>query len=777
MSEQFLNQAGSNESAAEPHPIQAILRFLRAVYHRKGLVVLALAVSCLLGGFYYATKTPLYESTASLLVLQSGDAWSTEMAGARQTRDYMDTYKNMLSSEVVMEAAVKTLPPEHREWLKGIPSEKWATALQANLSVSTGRNATVLNVAYRSENPRTAAACVDCIISAYMDFMHKLHQNTAAELQEILTKEMANLDAQMREKQQQIILLRRQAKQWGASKENQGVDVALKQVSSLHETWIEAHKARLDAQSQQLAVEQAIRSGEDLVEFALAMSSEMGGERFLQRLGISPPDAYTNARMNQQITEDHAKLQSALQVYGPAHHKVREIQERIRTAEHMLQNQYQIRTTQLHQLGNGELAPLLLSTVGQNLNQAIARENLVSASLEEAKNSAAALDGARAQLDIQELDWTRLQRTYDIVLERLKGISLDETGGTVRTRVLNPPAVPTVPVEPRKDIIALLSILLGLGTGCGIVYLLDLLDDRFRSPEELQAHLRLPVLAMVRQMDATEGTGIESVQTYARPNATEAEAFRTLRTALSLSENNIQRLVVSSSEPGDGKSTIISNLAVSYAQSGKRTLLIDADMRRPGLTTQLALKGQLGLSSVLRSSEPVAQAAVANLHASLAPNLDVLPSGPRPINPSELLVSDRFSELLAWAETHYDQILIDSPPALVSDTAIIGRLVDGVLLAVRPEKNRRRTVIRAVESFAILGIRVAGVAINRINPEKGKGYGYGYGYGYDYSGYSYGYGYGYGYDYDADPDDAHSDGDVSVDEPAEAPPTIARRAA
>jgi polysaccharide biosynthesis transport protein len=115
-------------------------------------------------------------------------------------------------------------------------------------------------------------------------------------------------------------------------------------------------------------------------------------------------------------------------------------------------------------------------------------------------------------------------------------------------------------------------------------------------------------------------------------------------------------------------------------------------------------------------------------------NLDVIPSGPRPVNPMELLASDRFSDLLAWAETVYDQIVVDSPPVLaVSDSAIIGRLVDGVVLTVRPEKNRRRLVVRAVESFPPLGVNILGLVINNVDADKNQdGYGYGYGYAYDY---------------------------------------------
>jgi capsular exopolysaccharide synthesis family protein len=306
--------------------------------------------------------------------------------------------------------------------------------------------------------------------------------------------------------------------------------------------------------------------------------------------------------------------------------------------------------------------------------------------------------------------------------------------------------------------VGLVSLLLGTVGGLGLVYVLDLLDDRFRSPEEMQLELGVPVLAMVGRLGPLEtGGGIEDVHMFARPSGPECEAFRTLRTALAFLEGGVHRVVITSTEPGDGKTTIAANLGAACAQSGKRTLLIDADMRRPGLTPLLNLKGTRGLAALLRDPEPLARAVSAHLHSEVMPNLDVIPSGPRPLNPMELLAGDRFAELLAWAETAYEQIIVDSPPSLaVSDSAIIGRLVDGAVLVLRPEKNRRRLVARAAGVFASLGVRVLGLVLNGVESAKGHDY-YGYGYpAYDYA---------YVDDELGDVEDAHGEPDDSREPP------------
>jgi capsular exopolysaccharide synthesis family protein len=227
----------------------------------------------------------------------------------------------------------------------------------------------------------------------------------------------------------------------------------------------------------------------------------------------------------------------------------------------------------------------------------------------------------------------------------------------------------------------------------------------------------------------------------------ESESFRTLRTALTLTHPDAHQIVVTSAEPGDGKTTTLANLAACYAQAEKRTLLIDADLRRPGLTALMNMRGPRGLSEVLRSEVDISQLTPTQIQASGVDGLDILPSGPRPQDPAELLGGPRFSQLLAWAETIYDMILIDSPPTLATtDTAVIGRLVDGVILVVQPVKNRRRLVMRVVERLGMMKIPLLGMVVNRTGSDAERGY-----YGYHDSGYGYGYGYGEEYGNDEKP--------------------------
>jgi capsular exopolysaccharide synthesis family protein len=263
------------------------------------------------------------------------------------------------------------------------------------------------------------------------------------------------------------------------------------------------------------------------------------------------------------------------------------------------------------------------------------------------------------------------------------------------------------------------------------VYVQDVLDDRFMSPEEITAQLGVPVLAMIRRLEGIVGQGLSTVHTHVRPNAIETEAFRTLRTAITLSSDHTHRVLISSAEPSDGKTTVAANLAVSFAQAGKRTLIVDADLRKPGMSALFALKGRAGLADLLYTDGALAESAPLLVNQTELPGLHILAAGTRRPNPAELLSGQRFGELLAWAEAHYDQVLVDCPPVLaVSDAQVVARLVDGAILVVQPEKNHRRLVVRACESFKATGGTVLGVVANGLSSDSSTGYRYGYGYGY-----------------------------------------------
>ena len=252
----------------------------------------------------------------------------------------------------------------------------------------------------------------------------------------------------------------------------------------------------------------------------------------------------------------------------------------------------------------------------------------------------------------------------------------------------------------------LMGIAIGLVLGGLGVLVAELTDKSFKSPAEIRKRLGLPVIGHIPQIrmdapsDANAPSGLDPVLAVAlRPKSAEAEAYRGLRTQLYFSTQGRghQVIQITSPNPGDGKSTLAANLAASIAQSGKRVVLIDCDFRKPRIHKifDLPSTGEIGLAGVIAGEAPILTA----VRPSGLPNLDLLPCGPRPANPAELLTSPQFQEVLDALRGAYDFVLVDTPPLLaVSDPAVVAPRVDGVLLTFRMTKKVRPAAERAASN-------------------------------------------------------------------------------
>lgn len=730
---------GDVSGRAPTHAVHSLMQFLRVVRYRQSVVLATLTITCLLGALYYTTAKRYYQSKASLLVLQTGvDLNNTSMTAEGVRQGLMPTYERLFSSAIVIDGALRYLEPQYRVDLQSAGPEQWASIIRANMTAVTVRQTNIIEIAYRSTAPKAAVAVVNALLRSYLEFMDRTHKGTAGEIIRVLTKEKQQLEEKVKVKEAEVLEARRRFGDLGIRAGSNVVHPLVQRAIGLNEAMIKTQQRRLEFQASLSAVQAAVRNGEDLQQHMLSLENSVGREFLLSALGFNQRDVAVQANLERTLLEDQAQLRTLQSFYGPNHPSYREVAERIRVTHNYLES-YQARVDKrLAELRYKQLGPLLLQMVQQRLSETWQHENSLRTSFERARTEAVNLNGDLARVEILEHDLKWLRDLRDVLLNQIASVDLKQDHGDIRTAVVSEPALPKKPIWPKLPLVGLCCLLGGLGAGLALVYALDILDDRFRSPEELRAQLGVPVLAMVRQMEELHTVGLESVHVHIAPDAVESEAFRTMRTTLAFANQDSSRIVVSSAEPGDGKTTVLANLAVSYAQTGKKTLLIDADMRRPGLSAMMGLKGQGGLTDVLLSSGDIHECARQHVRNLGITHLDFLPAGPRRPNPAELLAGARLADLLAWAEAHYDQVLIDSPPALAaSDASIIGRLVDGLVLVVQPKKNQRRLVMRAVESFTTVGVTLLGIVVNRISSQKsdtiygyGAGYGYGYGYGY-----------------------------------------------
>ncbi len=746
------------------HIVHALMQFLLAVRYRKNVVLVSLIVAGMLGGLYFATATRYYGATARVLVMGAGaqGVVSANPGGTRQ-RNLMFTFEKLFTSTSVVEGALQYLQREDLIDMAGVPKAARGGILQQGLSAEVVLGTSIIEVSYRSKDPQAAVSVVNAVIQSYREYLNETHKGAASEVFTLLMKEKDEHREKLDAEEERLRKAQLQARWLGIGAENGVRHPVIQEAFSLKNTLAEKQTERRELEASLLAIDKARREDGDLKQYALEMLDTVGRELLQGTLGVDDSDSLALAEaqksLREHVTERKTKLMAGLGVANP---DIMALDEQIASDQQFLVSYRPQLLQRLEEIERDKLGGMLVEMVRAKLDKLRAVESSLRQDYATVEEQAAARMVTLSEVDSIDGNVAWLKEYNKTLLDRLASVKMGHDGQEVRISVVQEPVESTSPVSPNLRRVAMMSLLGGLAAGLALVYMMDILDDRFRSVEEMQGHLDAPVLTMIRQLEPLEAEGVEALQIHVTPDAPECEALRTLRTALELADRDARQIVISSAEPGDGKTTVLANLAAAYAQSGRKTLLIDADLRRPGLTALMGMRGVDGLSGIIRGGDDVARMAAAHIRASGIEGLDMLASGPRPTNPAELLASARFSELLAWAETVYQQILIDSPPALAtSDTAVIGRLVDGVVMVVQPDKNRRRLVTRAVQSLAALKIPLLGIAINRVGAENDRGY-YGYNGGYSY-------GYGYAGEYGADPEEAEGEAEAPTVNHSEGP--------
>ena len=332
-----------------------------------------------------------------------------------------------------------------------------------------------------------------------------------------------------------------------------------------------------------------------------------------------------------------------------------------------------------------------------------------------------------------------MQRTFDNLQSEYQLARIAESVDGGRVQSIDEATLPTFAVSPNRKRAITYSALVGLLLGFALAFALDRLDDSVKSPDELRDQLELPMLGLIpairaergsrRAADSTAGRLI----THADPRSPVAEAYRSMRTNLAFAraQQSPQAIVVASPGPADGKSTTVANLAITFAQQGQRTLLMDADLRRAVLDKAFDVARSPGLTEVI-----IGEAALGDvIHETGVPNLSIVASGRFPPNPAELLGSTKMQEILHEAKARFDVVLLDSPPLLaVTDAAVLSTMVDGVVLVIRTERTKRDAVRRALGHIRSVRGRLLGAVLNDVDMRSGAYYGsYGH-YYYSYYG-------------------------------------------
>jgi capsular exopolysaccharide synthesis family protein len=726
---------------------------VRVAWRYKFLIVLGLAVG-LVAGWLMAGKQPVfYRSSAQVLVIKkTADPGLGADGRPSVVEDYLATQQLLICSPKIVRSAVT----EHK--LNELPSFQGADptgAIIGNLKVTRemgdmrgGSN--VLTLTYTGSTSEDCVVVIEAIIDSYIKFLNKQYQSDTNEAAKIIKTANNTLKKGIEEKQGELNKLVKDFPELWRPREGQSV--AFDRYQRLKDRVELLGYEQEDIRIKLLmldTVQEETRKQQAIIVLSAGTALAAAAPDNLERLateylaGVSTQDKQRIDELNMEYLKLKRLEKKHLENgWGPNSDQVKAVRADMRQLE--------------------EDIKLLQSSGGPLLDKRINVADYCKFELQrraenkrtEVKFLADPLRDAETKLKAQkelEIKESTLKKSIDDegklfekVVEQLHRVNrLPENNNGFQADTIAPPG-PGAMIVPTGGRTVLMGAVLGLLAGCGLAYLAYLSDQSFRTPEEVRHRLGLPLIGHIPSfadrstLVVADGPPVDpSVLTFHRSKSREAEAYRGVRTALFFSMRGGHKVIqITSPDMGDGKTTLAANLAVSIAQSEKRTILVDADLRRPRVAQLFGLDNERGLTSFLCGEAKVNEV----IRESGVPGLHVLTTGPVPHNPSELLSLPRLHQLLHFLKANYDLVLVDTPPLLaVTDPCAVVPYVDGVLLTMRLSKRARPHATRAREILAGLEAPVLGVVINGVGRQGGSGYGYtSFNYGYGYAD-SYGY--------------------------------------
>jgi len=390
----------------------------------------------------------------------------------------------------------------------------------------------------------------------------------------------------------------------------------------------------------------------------------------------------------------------------------------------------------------------LAQNIVDEYRSAMANERYLAQALEQQKKEVNEIAEKSIQYNILKREVDTSKQLYEGLLQRLKEAQVSAGLKASNIRIVDAAEVPKRPVKPRVLLNLALGVVLGLGLGVGLAFFQEYLDDTLKTPDEVEQLVRLPALGVIPLFSPNGATRASEEKLISighhrreprslgiQTGPAVLEAFRSLRTSILLSANPVPKIIlITSALPGEGKTTITVNLAATLASLGSRVAIVDCDMRRPACHRATGVPNEPGFVQCLTGRVELRDAI---LPVPGVANLSVIPCGPIPPNPAELLSSPLAAELFGRLRGEFEYVILDSPPLLsVADARVLSTVSDAVALVVRAYETSYDVVRRARSLLYDAGARILGVALNDVDVRKG-----GYGYGYYYR---YGYGYGYG---------------------------------
>ncbi|HYN10659.1 MAG TPA: polysaccharide biosynthesis tyrosine autokinase [Vicinamibacterales bacterium] len=722
-----MNKQAASQVRRSPGQSFHPTHYFRVFYKRRWVAIPGFLLVFLTGAIDSVRTVPIYQASAQLMIEKSARRATTintvlEERDAWYDDGFLPTQHKILQSRAlsarVVEAREMRFRPEHvppspsfslsigglfnaaqsgvtRLMSSGDPQpapvaakpEAQAALLQsANVSEFQGgltiapiRASSLVEIRYRSPDPEYAAWAANEVANQYKLYTLESRLNASKEanswLSDQLKEQRAKVDTADRALQQY-----KETNNASAGDERQ--NIVLQKLTAIQTQVVDA---RFELVGKEAVYQQFLalqRDGKPVDSLPAIVGNEA-----IQAIK-------TNLAT---LRDEHAKLTVQ---FGDKMPQVIASNARIKQAESELQSS----------MAN------IVASVESEYRAAAARVQSLEGSLNQQKGEAMGLDRKMMAYGQLNMDAKSERQLYEKLLEQFNegGVSGEFKGSNIQ--VVDPAETPQGPILPQVQRDLMMSAFGGFVLALVLAFGFEYFDSRLKSPDEVKQHLDLPFLGMIPAVSVKEAAGEAPMLQDSVPPAF-AEAIRALRTAIlfSSADEGSRSLVITSTGPHEGKTLVSSSLAITLAQAGQKTLVIDADMRRPRMHEALGRPQEPGLSNVLVGDAKLSDAS----RATSVPNLTLLAAGHIPPNPAELLGSKKYVELLAQLGRMYDWVVIDAPPVMpVTDAALVAHTAGGVLFVVGSEMTPRQNAAAAIEQLKGANAKFVGVVLNRVNIQR-----------------------------------------------------------
>jgi succinoglycan biosynthesis transport protein ExoP len=662
--------------------------YLRIIYKRRYTVFTFFIIVFIVVLIGTLSSTPIYKASTKVLIEKAEPSNLSMMYPYYMPYDpefYETQYQlikstsvaqkvvNMLSLERTFESYFKDNKNRFSDGEDAVKTNVLANIISSGITVSPVKNSKIVNISYMSTNPEFATLVANSVAKAYIEEILEMKMSHTRYALEWMTKKAEEEKVKLEKSER---ALQEYMKANDIVTLQNKIAITPEKLTEFNSQLIKAETKRKELESlYNKIVKVSIKDAETIP----AISSD----QTIQSLRGQILKAEQNIEdLSKKYGRKHPAMIRALEEHNVLEEKRK---QEIRRVIESIKNEHELARS-----NEASLRGMLSNTKAEALN----------------------LNEKFIQYGVLTRDVETNRQLYDALIKRIKEQSVTEEIQTVNVWVVEKAEKPQYPVKPRKSLNILLGIIVGLFGGVGLAFFFEYLDNTIKSPDEVETKLGIPVLGIVPLFESRE-KNIEEI-ILKEPQSIFAESYKTIRTAILLSSaiKPPQNILVTSMGPEEGKTVTSVNLAMTIAQSEYSVLVIDSDLRKPRIHKIFGLNNSKGLSTYLAG----VSSDINIIHKGLITNLGIITSGPLPPNPSELLGSNRMSELIRLLNEKFDIIIWDSPPLMsVTDSLILSKILDGTIVITKAGKTTYDIVRRGLKSTDDIKSHVLGIVINALD--------------------------------------------------------------